>query len=198
MEGLSGSLASQMKSIVQALEQLCNVTTGILDNWHYLKRIGLVTYRTDWQKKWQDWCLAFSYLLVIVFSIIGGLIDVYMKARDAVALQVKMSTELLARLKQHKLRRDSSGGCFDHSSSEKSDKNDNFDRKKNEEKEFKRLIAQKLVDSILEKKLWFGQKFFDLPVQLYYVSSGNIIGRGWGHLLSLPAPAIFLYRFFKA
>ena len=81
--------------------------TSFLDNWHYVKRIGLTQYRTAWQKKWQDWCLGFSYFCVLVLTITGQFVDCWLVAKQQLATQMK----------QHLRKKvDSSGGCDEYGS----------------------------------------------------------------------------------
>ena len=60
----------------------------------------------------------------------------------------------------------------------------------------KHALFCKMFLALLRKKaLWFLQKLFDIPVQMFYLDT--FFNRAQGHALSFVSPWIFLYRHFN-
>ena len=53
-----------------------------------------------------------------------------------------------------------------------------------------------LINALLKKKLWFLQKFLDIPKKLHDVRD-DLISKKTGYSISIIAPFVFLYRFYN-
>lgn len=51
--------------------------------------------------------------------------------------------------------------------------------------------------NLMKNKLWFVQKTFDIPVQIYYLRE-DILERGPGHALSFVSPVVFFIKYFTS
>ena len=60
--------------------------------------------------------------------------------------------------------------------------------KSKSQKKFTKLLAN--------EKLWFINKVFDIPVQIYFIWDDYYISRGNGHGLGLMSPLIYFFRLF--
>ena len=60
----------------------------------------------------------------------------------------------------------------------------------------KRKSQKKFTQLLANEKLWFINKLFDIPVQIYFIWDDYYISRGNGHGLSLMSPLIYFFRLF--
>ena len=153
---------------------LFDIVSGITDNWIWLRRVGLTDFYKPWQKRWIEWTASFSTLMVILLTIVDKVLDAYIKAR----------IQLREDLAQAKMVGDSRGGTGSP---------EIFIELDDKEKRSK-VFLQIFMRNIYNRRLYLGQKLFDIPVLLYYLNLW--LSRGQGHLLSLPSPVLFLVRHF--
>ena len=56
---------------------MLEVVGGVLDNWQFFKRANLTQYKTEWQRKWNDWLCAFFFFLVVLLSILDKVLEAF-------------------------------------------------------------------------------------------------------------------------
>lgn len=60
-----GNTIRSKRGCLNVVCQIVDIFGCIFDNWVWLKRIGMVKYRTEWQENWVDWLSSACTLSVI-------------------------------------------------------------------------------------------------------------------------------------